>query len=96
MAVSGNIKTLFENTTLLDKAINSTETSIKLTVTGSASSIFEIESQELQYERNSVDIPGPQGLLVDLNFQGYYTDGSEASAAVMRITNSTASYDVVP
>lgn len=96
IGVSGNIKTLFEDTSLLDKALASTESSIKLTATNSASSIFEIEIQELQYERNSVDIPGPQGLLADLNFQGYYTNGSEASAVVMRVTNSVASYDVVP
>jgi len=95
VGVSGNIKTLFENTTLLDKALNSTETSLKLTITNSASSIFEIEIEELQYERNSVDIPGPQGLLVDLNYQGYYANGSEASAVVMRVTNSVASYDLI-
>jgi len=94
VGVSGNIKTLFEDTTLLEKAINSTETSLKLTITNSASSVFEIEIQELQYERNSPDVPGPQGLLVDLNFQGFYTNGSEASAVVMRVTNTTASYDV--
>lgn len=92
VSVSGNIKTLFENTTLIDKAIASTESSLKLTVTSSASSIFELEIQELEYERNSPDISGPTGLLVDLNFQGYYIDGSEASALVARVTNAVASY----
>lgn len=95
VVVSGNIKTLFEDTTLLDKALASTESAIKLTATASASSVFEIEIQELQYERNSVDVPGPMGLIVDLNFQGYYTDGSEASAVVMRVTNAVASYDLI-
>lgn len=90
--VSGNIKCLFENTTLLDKAIAGTETSLKLTVTGSASSVFELEIQELLYERNSVPVPGPQGLLVDLNFQGYYANGAEASAIVARLTNGVTSY----
>ena len=95
VGVSGNIKTLFENTTLLDKALNSTESSIKLTITNAASSVFEIEIGELQYERNSVDVPGPQGLLVDLNFQGYYANDAEASAVVMRVTNAVASYDLI-
>ncbi len=89
-AVSGNIKTLFEDDSLLTKAMNDTETSLKLTITESASSIFEIELQELLYERNSIDIPGPAGLLVDLNFQGFYTNGSEESAIVARLTNSEA------
>lgn len=90
VGVSGNVKTLFEDDSLLTKAINGTESSLKITVTASASSILEIEMQELQYERNSPDVPGPQGLLVDLNFQGYYADGSEASAVVARVTNSDA------
>jgi hypothetical protein len=51
-----------------------------------------LEIQELLYERNSVDIPGPQGLLTDLNFVGYYANGSEASGVVARVTNATAAY----
>lgn len=88
VGATGNVKTLFEDTSLLDKALNSTESSIKITITGSANSIVEIEFQEVQYERNSPDIPGPQGLLVDLNFQAFYDDGSEASAVVVRVTNT--------
>ncbi len=92
VAVTGNITTLFEDIILLDKAINGTESSLKLTVTGSASSIFEVEFEEIRYSRKSPDIPGPQGLLVDLDFVGYYDDATEASAAVARVTNSVASY----
>lgn len=91
VAVTGNIKTLFEDSSLLDKAIAGTESSIKITVTASATSIFELEFQEVEYERNSPDISGPQGLLVDLNWQGFYTNGSEASAIVARTTNNVAS-----
>jgi len=96
--VTGNIKTLFEDTSLIDYAIAGTERSLKLTITGSASSVFELEIQELLYERNSPDVPGPQGMLVDMNFQGYYANGSEASGIVARLTNATADYatDVVP
>jgi hypothetical protein len=93
--VSGNIKTLFESSALLDKALAATESALKLTVTGSASSVFELEIQELLYERNSIPVPGPQGLLVDLNFQGYYANGAEASGIVARLTNGVASYAAV-
>jgi len=86
--VTGNLKTLFEDTTLLAKALASTETALKLTITRSVSAILEWEIQELQYEQKSPEIPGPGGLLVDLNFAGYYTDGSEASAIVARLTNT--------
>jgi len=90
VGVSGSLKTLFEDVTLLNKAINSTETSLKVTVTSSASSILEFEIQELQYERSTPPIEGPQGLMATLNFQGYYDNGSEASAIVARVTNSEA------
>lgn len=93
--VSGNIKTLFENDTLLAKALAGTESGLKLTVTNTANSVFELEIQELLYERNSVPVPGPQGLLVDLNFQGYYANGDEASGIVARLTNTFASYAAI-
>jgi hypothetical protein len=43
---------------------------------------------------NGIPITGPQGLQVALDFQGFYANGSEASAIVARVTNSTASYDL--
>lgn len=92
---SGTITTLFEDTTLLDKALASTETSLVLTVTGAAGSVFEIEIQELNYARSSVVYEGDQGLKVELPFVPYYDDGGEASAVVMRVTNSVASYDLI-
>jgi len=95
VSVSGTLMTLFEDKTLLDKAIDDTESSLKLTVTGSASSVFELEVQELLYSVNGVPVDGPQGLIVSLDFVGYYTDGSEASAVVARVTNGTASYDLI-
>jgi hypothetical protein len=93
--VSGNIKTLFEDDSLLAKALAGTESSLKLTVTNTANSVFELEIQELLYELNSVPVSGPQGLLVDLNFQGYYANGGEASAIVARLTNTFESYAAI-
>jgi len=90
VGVSGNLKTLFEDDTLLDKAEAGTESSLVITVTQSASLKMIIEFNEIQYSRNSPDIPGPQGLLVDLNFQGYYDDHGDASAVVVELTNGDA------
>lgn len=92
IGVSGNIKTLFEDLTMINKAIAGTESSLKLTVTGSVTSVFELEMQELMYERNAPDVPGPVGLMADLNFQGYYENGAEASAIVARLINTVLSY----
>ncbi len=98
VAVTGSVTALFDDDgyTLLNKGVAGTESSLKLTFTASASSIFEIELQELEYGRPGVPIPSPEGLLVEMSFAGHYEDGSEASAIVARVTNSTASYDLVP
>ena len=90
--VSGRVQTLFEDTTLLDKGASLTESGLKVTITAGASSIVEFEIQELFYEWNSPEVPGPQGLMVDMPFQGFYDNGSEASAIVARVTNTVASY----
>lgn len=92
VAVTGNLKALFEDKTLLDKATGDTESSLKVTMTGSASSILEFEIQELLYSVNGVPIEGPQGLIVSLDFVGYYTDGDETSDIVARVTNAVESY----
>jgi hypothetical protein len=90
--VSGRVQTLFENTTLLDKGAALTESGLKITITGAATSIVEIEVPELFYEWSSPDVPGPQGLVVDMAFQAFYDNHAEASAIVARVTNSVASY----
>jgi len=90
VGVSGNLKTLFEDDSLLDKAEGATESSIVITIQYSAALKMVIEFNEVQYERNSPAVPGPQGLLVDLNFQGYYDDHGDASAVVVALTNADA------
>jgi hypothetical protein len=92
VAVTGTLNTFFEDKTLLDKALNITETSLKVTVTESASSVLEFEIQELEYEVNGVPVEGPQGLMVNLNFTGFYGNGSEDSVIVARLTNSISGY----
>ena len=90
IGISGNLKTLFEDDSLLDKAMNGTESSLVITITQSAALNMVIEFNELQYSRNTPDVPGPQGLLVDLNFQAYYDDHGDASAIVVELENNDA------
>jgi hypothetical protein len=90
VAVSGNLKTLFEDDSLLDKAMNGTESGLVITIQQSASLQMVIEFNEIEYSRNTPDIPGPQGLLVDLNFQAFYDDHADASAVVVELTNNDA------
>jgi hypothetical protein len=57
--------------------------------------VFELELQELEYGRPGVPITTPEGILLELPFQGHYENGSEESVIVARITNATASYNLV-
>jgi len=86
---TGNLKTLFEDDSLITKALNATETSLKVTATASASSVLEFEFQEMKYAPNSPALDGPKGMKVDLNFFPFYDDGAEGSAVVARVTNNT-------
>ena len=86
--LSGQLQTLFENTTLLTKAENGTKSSLKLTITESASAKIEIYFPEIQYSKDYPKLEGPQGTTIDLGFQSFYNDGSNASAVVVTLTNS--------
>jgi hypothetical protein len=87
IGVSGSLTFLLQDTTLIDKAVNSTESGIVLTFTDGAN-VLTWTIEELQYSRNTPEINGPQGILVTLPFEGYYNDGSAGSAIQVELTNS--------
>lgn len=80
--VKGTLTALFEDATLLNKAINGTASSLKITVSrgdglGSAGNeSIEFFIQNLEYERTSPGIEGPAGLKLDLSFTGYISGGN--------------------
>jgi len=88
MSVSGNLSALFENVTLLNKAMNSTESSIEATFTGSASSILTIQFPEVKYTRNSPGIEGPKGVAISLPYAAYYDNATETTSVVVELTNT--------
>lgn len=90
IGVGGNLTTLFEDVTLLNKAINSTESSIEIIVTISANYKISILFPEVQYARNTPGIEGPGGILVSLDWQAYYTDATEATSLEVNLTNQDA------
>lgn len=94
--VSGNLKALFQDLTLFNKAKNSTETSLKVTFSrgdglGSADNeSLEIFIPELLYQPNAPIIAGPEGILVELPFIAYYDNSSEATTMQMILKNTQA------
>lgn len=91
LSVTGNIKALFDNLDLLNKAINSTESSLVVTFTNGADEL-KFEFNELQFERNTPGIDGPQGVLIELPFVAYMDDHAAASVVVVSLTNNIESY----
>ena len=75
--VRGSITAMFEDATLLTKAINATQTSLKVTLTrgdglGSAGNeSIEFLVNQMKYERTSPAIEGPRGLYITLPFVAY-------------------------
>ena len=91
VAISGTLRTLFENATLLTKAMNSTESSITATLTN-GTNILALALNEVKYARNVPSIDGPTGVYVELPFQAFYDNHAGNSAIVATLTNGQASY----
>lgn len=75
--VSGSITTIFDSEALLVKAINGTQSSLKITLSrgnglGSAGNeSIEFLVNQLIYERTSPSIDGPGGVVASFNFKGF-------------------------
>lgn len=89
LGISGTLTALFQSDSLLEKAINSTESSLKATFTSGAHSL-EIFFPELQYEEADPPVNGPQGLLLELPFMAYYNDNSDTSSLKVTLVNDQA------
>ena len=98
ISVSGTINMVLEDATYIDKAINATETSLKLQWTlgdglGSAGNeSLQIYIPEMRYARTTPTFTGGDPLFVDLNFTAYHDDHADNSEIQFILKNSTATY----
>lgn len=91
VAVTGTITAWFVNQTLLDKAINGTETSLKFALTnGSNSLTFFLP--EVMYERTTPPVEGPQGVMIELPYRAYYENNADATCLKTTLINEVLSY----
>lgn len=92
VVVTGKLKAFFENATLLNKAINKTESSLKITLDKSVTPLRSIEFfiPELHYERTTPTVDGPKGIFVNLSFKGFYNNSAEASSLQVILKNGLA------
>jgi len=94
--VSGSITALFDSTTLYEKAVNRTESSLNITMSrgdglGSESNeSIEFLVPELRFGSSTPLIKDAKGILVELPFTAYYNDSTEASSLQITLTNTQA------
>ncbi len=89
--ITGSITGIFDDSTLVDKAINNTETSLNLKFTNGAHSL-EFDMTEVQYNRTSPGIDGPRGIVLPLDFTAYNQDGADDSSITVTLINDVTSY----
>lgn len=89
--ITGNLKAFFEDQSLLNKALQGTESSLLLKLTSGQHSL-EFFLPEIVYERNSPGIEGSKGIVIDLPYRAYYADNVQNAAVVATLINSQAAY----
>lgn len=88
--VTGSLTSLFDSYTLINKAINSTETSLQIVLSrgdglGSAGNeSMDFHLQQMKYELTSQPIDGPAGLITTLNFKGYKSGSTSAVETIIK------------
>ncbi|WP_025324503.1 phage tail tube protein [Deferrisoma camini] len=96
--ITGELTALFEDVSLYNKAKNSTETSIAITLqrgdgSGSAGNEkLQLFLDEILFGKAIPKAEGPAGVLLKLPFEAYYEDAAEASAFRAVLLNSIAAY----
>jgi hypothetical protein len=94
--VSGKLTALFEDMTLYTLALNNTENSLQVVLTkGTGAGTAGNEKltynfDEVVFRPQAPVIAGDKGILVDLEFEAYYDNDSDASALWIELMNAQA------
>ena len=91
--VGGTIEAVFEDQTILEKAMNGTESSLSAILTHTtATRTLTLYAPEIRYSEQTPPITGPAGIVMTLDFESYYSDGADESAIVATLVNGHPSY----
>jgi hypothetical protein len=91
MQISGTLKAMFEDASLLNLGVNQTVTDIKLVYQRVIESMT-IEYQEVNMSRTSPPIDTPKGLFASMDYQAFYNTGSFNSAVKITLVNQLSGY----
>lgn len=96
--VTGTLTAFFENLTLFDKAVNSTESAIVVTLrhgdgAGSAGNESTVITfPEILYDEVDPQVGGSGGVLVELPFRAVYDNNADATSLKVVVSNAVVSY----
>ena len=91
LQVSGTIKAFFEDTVLLNKAINNTKTSLNFKFANGTHSLgFNME--EVMIQQTSPGIENEKGIMINLPFKAFYDSCASGSIIVATLVNDHVSY----
>ena len=94
--VSGSATVIFDSVALYDKAVAGTESKIKVTLTkgdglGSAGNeSIEFLIPEVKFKATTPTIKDAKGLMLEMPFEAFYHDSSEASAVQITLKSTQA------
>lgn len=89
--VGGSLEALFADEVILDKAIGVTETSFEISY-DNGPSLLVMRFPEAVVSQNDPGVPGPEGVILELDFQAYKDDDAEGSALVAELFNKQPEY----
>lgn len=94
---SGTLAVLFENLTLYNKALNNTTSALAITFPSPATpagQTLQFLFDEVKYSVSSPGIPGPGGIIAELNWRAFVGTGTSTAKAIL--VNDVADYDAIP
>lgn len=83
--VNGQITAYFENSDLLDKFINETESSIEFTLPDAAGNSLMFTLPRVKYNGGQPDVSGPGAILLTMPFMALYDDSSATQLTITRV-----------
>ena len=87
--ITGKLTAWFDDIALYNKAINETESSLKIKLDKNLTPARSMEFfiPELKYEEETPPIEGPKGIMVNLGFRAFYDDSAEQAGLQITINN---------
>ena len=92
LSVSGSISTFFRDVSLLEKAVNSATTSLKLSFDAGVKGSFELLFPEVRLEQKDPEVSGPGGIMATFNWKAHYEASAEGSSVVATLINEIEEY----